>query len=88
MHFLSVPCVLNAPPSYPSWFVQPNNIWWSVQIMLMQTSPISYHFALLGPDTHHSPLLKQPHSFSTLKWRQQDPPKLWYPNIITRCHNP
>jgi len=48
MHFSSVPCVLHVPPTSSSliWYLNPNNIWWSVQVM--ENSSL---FSLMHPST-------------------------------------
>jgi hypothetical protein len=46
---LSHTCYMSHAPHHP-WFVHPNNIWWSVQVMklhIMQSSPVFCHSPLL-----------------------------------------
>jgi hypothetical protein len=50
VHFYSL-----SHPSQLSWFDNPNNIWWGVQIMKrlnMQLSPVSCSFLLVSPKYH------------------------------------
>jgi hypothetical protein len=44
-------------PSRPSWFIHPNNIWWSAQVMkllIMQSSLASSHFLPVRPSKYTS----------------------------------
>ena len=43
-------------PSHSSWFDDPNNVWWWVQIIKlldMQSSPLPYYLLSLGPILEH-----------------------------------
>jgi hypothetical protein len=63
-HFVCVSCYMSRP-CHPPWFDHPNNIWWSVQVMMffvMQSSPASRHFLPLRSKCSQHPVLRHPQS--------------------------